>query len=157
MTFVRRALAFVVTVALLGLAALYLPAPVSTVAWLILGILALLLFLPLVLALLNPITGIFSDDGEGWFSNILEIWFLWGALEWPWLLLGWIFGGGRRRRDGNGVSKVADTADIAAAAIPDIPDTAIADIPYDIVPDARPGRRQRRLRGRRRGRQRREG
>ena len=92
MTFIKRAVSGIAVLALLILAARYLPAPISTAAWIILGLLALALFLPLLLALINII---FSSDDDGWFGNILESWFLWTALEWPFTVLAWLFRIGR--------------------------------------------------------------
>ena len=53
MTFIRRAVSGIALLAMLVIAGLYLPAPVSTAAWIIPGLLALALLLPLALALVN--------------------------------------------------------------------------------------------------------
>ena len=108
MTFIKRAVSGIALLAMLVIAALYLPAPVSTAAWIILGLLALALLLPLALALVN----IFSDDDDGWFGNVLETWFLWSALEWPWLLVGGLFRAGRSR---SGHTSAGDAASHAPA------------------------------------------
>ena len=83
MTFAKRATSVVAVLAILVIAALYLPSPISTIAWIVLGLFALVLFLPLLLAVI----GMFSDSDDGLFENILEEWFLWSALEWPWRVL----------------------------------------------------------------------
>ena len=98
MTFIKRAVSGIAVLALLILAARYLPAPISTAAWIILGLLALALFLPLLLALINIVS---SSDDDGWFGNILESWFLWTALEWPFTVLAWLFRIGRPDRSSN--------------------------------------------------------
>ena len=109
MTFIKRAVSGIALLAMLVIAALYLPAPVSTAAWIILGLLALALLLPLALALVN----IFSDDDDGWFGNVLETWFLWSALEWPWLLVGGLFRAGRSRSGHTGAGDAASRAPAA--------------------------------------------
>ena len=98
MTFIKRAVSGIAVLTLLILAARYLPAPISTAAWIILGLLALALFLPLLLALINIVS---SSDDDGWFGNILESWFLWTALEWPFTVLAWLFRIGRPDRRSN--------------------------------------------------------
>lgn len=114
MTFIKRAVSGIALLALLLLAARYLPAPISTAAWIILGLLALALFLPLLLALVNII---FSSDDDGWFDNILESWFLWTALEWPFTLLGWLFRIGRPDRSLNHSNAARPTDDNPVAGI----------------------------------------
>ena len=114
MSFIKRAVSGIAVLALLLLAARYLPAPISTAAWIILGLLALALFLPLLLALINLI---FSSDDDGWFDNILESWFLWSALEWPFTLLGWLFRIGRPDRSRNHSNAARPTDDHAIAAV----------------------------------------
>ena len=124
MTFIRRAVSGIALLAMLVIAALYLPAPVSTAAWIILGLLALVLLLPLALALVN----IFSDDDDGWFGNVLETWFLWSALEWPWLLLGGLFRAGDSiaGRNRSGHTTAGDAASHAPATPESASDPALA-------------------------------
>ena len=113
MTFIKRAVSGIAVLALLILAARYLPAPISTAAWIILGLLALALFLPLLLALINIVS---SSDDDGWFGNILESWFLWTALEWPFTVLGWLFRIGRpdRRRSHPDAGRPVDDRPVAS-------------------------------------------
>ena len=132
MTFIKRAVSGIAVLALLILAARYLPAPISTAAWIILGLLALALFLPLLLALINIVS---SSDDDGWFGNILESWFLWTALEWPFTVLGWLFRIGRPDRRSN----PADRSDHPNAGIPIIDDRTVAGIaPYEPPPSGKP-------------------
>lgn len=65
MTLAKRAASALVFLAILIVAALYLPFPVNAAAWLILVLFALLLFLPLLLAVINMI----AADDEGWFGG----------------------------------------------------------------------------------------
>ena len=81
----KRAVSAAAVLAVLVAAALYLPSPLSTAAWIVLGLFALILFLPLLLALV----GMFSDSDDNFFEDLLEGWFLWSALEWPWNLMKW--------------------------------------------------------------------
>ena len=144
MTFIKRAVSGIAVLALLLLAARYLPAPISTAAWIILGLLALALFLPLLLALVNII---FSSDDDGWFDNILESWFLWTALEWPFTLLGWLFRLGRpdRSRRHSGAARHTDDNPVAGiiprepAAAPKPPATPSAPPADDNLGDDPPG------------------
>lgn len=146
MTFIKRAVSGIALLAMLVIAALYLPAPVSTAAWIILGLLALALLLPLALALVN----IFSDDDDGWFGNVLETWFLWSALEWPWLLLGGLF---RAGGSGSGHTTAGDAASHAPATPESASDPALAsDADVDDVAVA--GERRGGRRGQRGGRRR---
>ena len=121
MTFIKRAVSGIAVLALLILAARYLPAPISTAAWIILGLLALALFLPLLLALINIVS---SSDDDGWFGNILESWFLWTALEWPFTVLAWLFRIGRPDRRSN----PTDHSDHPDAGRPIIDDRTVAGI-----------------------------
>ena len=127
MTFIKRAVSGIAVLALLILAARYLPAPISTAAWIILGLLALALFLPLLLALINIV---FSSDDDGWFGNILESWFLWTALEWPFTVLAWLFRIGRpdRRRNPTAHSDRTDRSDHPDAGRPIITGRPVAGI-----------------------------
>ena len=145
MTFIKRAVSGIAVLALLLLAARYLPAPISTAAWIILGLLALALFLPLLLALVNII---FSSDDDGWFDNILESWFLWTALEWPFTLLGWLFRLGRPDRSSrrhSGTARPTDDNPVAGiiprepAAAPKPPATPSAPPADDNLGDDPPG------------------
>ena len=142
MTFIRRAVSGIALLAMLVIAALYLPSPVSTAAWIILGLLAL--------ALVN----IFSDDDDGWFGNVLETWFLWSALEWPWLLLGGLFRAGDSiaGRSGSGHTTAGDAAshapatpesasDPALAPDADVDDTAVTVNDVAVAGERRGGRR----------------
>ena len=124
MTFIKRAVSGIALLAMLVIAALYLPSPVSTAAWIILGLLALALLLPLALALVN----IFSDDDDGWFGNVLETWFLWSALEWPWRLVGGLFRAGDSiaGRSGSGHTTAGDAANHAPATPESASDPALA-------------------------------
>ena len=117
------------------------------------GLLALALLLPLALALVN----IFSDDDDGWFGNVLETWFLWSALEWPWLLLGGLF---RAGGSGSGHTTAGDAASHAPATPESASDPALAsdadvdDVAVTVndvaVSGERRGSRRRQRRGRRR-------
>ena len=135
---------------MLVIAALYLPSPVSTAAWIILGLLAL--------ALVN----IFSDDDDGWFGNVLETWFLWSALEWPWRLVGGLFRAGGsiagRSRSGHTISGDAashapatpeSASDPALASDADVDDVTVTVNDVAASGDRRGGRRRQRH-GRRR-------
>ena len=155
MTFIKRAVSGVALLAMLVIAAFYLPSPVSTAAWIILGLLALALLLPLALALVN----IFSDDDDGWFGNVLETWFLWSALEWPWRLVGGLFRAGRSRSGhtsaGDAASRAPATPEPASVAAlapdADADDVAVAATVNDVAVS---GELRRSRRGQRRGRQR---
>ena len=94
MLFIKRAASAIAVLALLVLSALYLPSPISTAAWIILGLFALVLFLPLLLSVIGMV---FDSEEDGLLENLLESYFLWNALEWPWLVLKWVFT--RRRPD----------------------------------------------------------
>ena len=109
--------------------------------------------LPLALALVN----IFSDDDDGWFGNVLETWFLWSALEWPWRLVGGLF---RAGGNGSGHTTAGDAASHAPATPEsasgpaltpdaDVDDTAVAVNDVAVAGDRRGGRRRQRH-GRRR-------
>ena len=158
MTFIRRAVSGIALLAMLVIAGLYLPAPVSTAAWIILGLLALALLLPLALALVN----IFSDDDDGWFGNVLETWFLWSALEWPWRLVGGLFRAGDsidgRNRSGHTTAGDATShapatpesaSDPALAPGTDVDDVAATVNDVAVSGERRGGRRRQRRGGRR--------
>ena len=99
MTFAKRAATAGVTLAVLILAAAYLPPPVSTVAGIILAGFALLLLLPLILMLIGMVFIFISDDDDGGpFSDISDAWFMWSVLDWlglafkwPWIASRWMF------------------------------------------------------------------
>ena len=99
MTFVKRAATAVAVLAILFLAAVYLPSPISTAAWIVLGGFLLLLLLPLILAVIGMITVFLSDDGDGgMFDDIMDAWFMWSLLDWlgfafkwPWTVIKWLF------------------------------------------------------------------
>ena len=153
MTFIKRAVSGIALLAMLVIAALYLPAPVSTAAWVILGLLALALLLPLALALVN----IFSDDDDGWLGNVLETWFLWSALEWPWRLVGVLFRAGRNR---SGHTSAGDASSHAPAtpeppsAPASAPDSNVDDVAATVNDVTVSGDRRASRRGQRGGRRR---
>ena len=90
MVFVKRVATAITVAAVLIVAAAYLPAPISTVAGIILAGFALLLLLPLILAVIGMISVFVSDNEDGGlFGGILEAWFLWSVLDWLWLALKW--------------------------------------------------------------------
>ena len=86
MTPAKRAATAAGVLAVLILAALYLPSPVSAVAAAILGLFVLLLVLPLILTAIVMVSAFLSlsDDEGGLFESILDAWFLWGALDLLW-------------------------------------------------------------------------
>ena len=95
MVFVKRAWSALVVLAILVLAITFLPSPISTVAGIILGGFVLLLLLPLLLAAIGMVSVFISDDDDGgWFSGIMDAWFMWSvldwlgfALRWPWIVI----------------------------------------------------------------------
>ena len=98
MLFVKRAASAAAVLAILILAAAYLPAPISTAAGIILGGFVLLFLLPLILALIGMVSVFVSDDDGGLFDGIMDAWFMWTVLDWlgfafkwPWLALKWTF------------------------------------------------------------------
>lgn len=98
MTFLKRAASATVVLTILIVAVLYLPSPISTVAGVILGGFVLLMILPLLLLVIGMVSVFASDDDGGFFDGILEVWFLWSALDllwialkWPWIVLNWVF------------------------------------------------------------------
>lgn len=98
MVFIKRAASAFVVLAVLALAAIYLPSPISTVAAIILGGFVLLLLLPLLLAVVGMVSVFVSDDGGGWFDGIMDAWFMWSVLDWlgfafrwPWIVTKWLF------------------------------------------------------------------
>ena len=88
MTFLKRAALAVAASVILILVAVYFPAPISTAASIALACFALLLLLPLILAVIGMISA--ADEG-GFFGDILEVWFLWGVLDWWWDAIKWMF------------------------------------------------------------------
>ena len=99
MVIIKRAASAFAVLAILALAANYLPPPMSTAASIVLGGFVLLLLLPLLLVVIGIIS-IFISDGDdgGWFGGILDAWFMWTlldwlgyALKWPWLVVKWLF------------------------------------------------------------------
>ena len=99
MTFVKRAATSLAMLAILIVAAVYLPSPISTAAWIILAGLVLLLLLPPILALVGMVSVFISDDGDGGlFDGIMDAWFMWSVLDWlglafkwPWIASRWMF------------------------------------------------------------------
>lgn len=99
MVFIKRAASAFAVLAVLALAAGYLPSPISTVAGIILGGFLLLFLLPLLLAVVGMVSVFTSDDGDGgWLDGIMDTWFMWSildwlgfALKWPWVVTKWLF------------------------------------------------------------------
>ena len=99
MVIVKRAASAFAVLALLLLADAYLPAPISTVAWIVLCGFLLLLLLPLILAVIGMIFVFLSDgDDGGMFDGVLDAWFMWSVLDllgfafkWPWTVIRWLF------------------------------------------------------------------
>ena len=79
--------------AILVFAFAYTPAPISTLAGIILAyLLHLLVNQPLALvAVLMLLVFVGDDKDTGLFDDIFEAWFLLGALEWLWLGLKWLW------------------------------------------------------------------
>ena len=99
MILVKRVASALAILALLIVAAVYLPSPISTAASIILAGFALLLLLPLILALVGMVSVLISDDDDGGlFDGIMDAWFMWNVLDWlgfafrwPWIALKWVF------------------------------------------------------------------
>lgn len=55
--------------------------------------------LPLLLAVVGMVSVFISDgDDGGWFDGIMDVWFMWGVLDWlgfafrwPWIVTKWLF------------------------------------------------------------------